>query len=144
MFKKPIIEFPYQMFCLSFTFIFSFISLFAFLSSIVSVRLNKSAIKKRKKGQNFKEWLLFSRFKDVIPKFWRFFYIIVSVIDFLGILICILLNIFDASLKTSTIMVLFICCFDVILMGLHSIIFWMPNDRFSNKAIKKWFGKKKK
>ena len=144
MLKISIIKFPLQFFFLFFLFFFTFISLYAFLSNIVSVRLNKSARKKRREGQSFKELLFFSRFRDVIPKFWFFFYIVLNSMNFTAILICMLLNLLDVSPKISTQMVLYVFIFDTICMMLHSIIFWVPNGRFNNKAIKKWFGKKKK
>lgn len=41
---------------------------FAINSSIVDFKLNKSAIRKRKKRQSFFEWLMFSRFRDITYK----------------------------------------------------------------------------
>lgn len=137
-----ITDFPRQLGILGVLFLFSFWYLFAFLTSIISVRLNKAAIRKRKASQGRKEWLFFSRFKDVIPEFWRVFYIIVCAVHLIGILISILIYAFNAPVKISAITVRFILYFDLIWAILHRIIFF--NSKFSNSGIRKWFGKRKK
>ena len=42
--------------------------------------LNRSNYKKRKKGQNFWDWLFFTRFKDVLPRkyYWIYYSLFVS------------------------------------------------------------------
>lgn len=49
-------------------------------------QLNKSALKKRRKGETFIEWLLYSRFKEEIPKILRYLYYVVLIIHPLCIL----------------------------------------------------------
>ena len=39
-----------------------------FISGLEVYQLNTSAYKKRVKGQTIKEWFLYSRFRDIIPK----------------------------------------------------------------------------
>lgn len=38
------------------------------ISGILDYQLNRSAMKKRKKGETVKEWFLYSRFREEIPK----------------------------------------------------------------------------
>ena len=49
-------------------YLLSFIYIRGFISGEKDYQLNTSAIKKRNKGQTFKEWFLYSRFREEIPK----------------------------------------------------------------------------
>ena len=40
-----------------------------YIDGVICDSLSPSARKKRKKGQSFKEWFLFSRYSDLIPRF---------------------------------------------------------------------------
>ena len=44
------------------------------LTPISTYYLNKSAQKKREKGQTIKEWFLYSRYREEIPRGWIIFY----------------------------------------------------------------------
>lgn len=58
-----------------------------FIVGIKFYQLNKSAYKKQKKGETFKEWLLLSRYKEEIPKIIRILYFAVLIIHPAGIII---------------------------------------------------------
>ena len=49
-------------------FLYHFLFIHSFTDGCAEYQLNKSAYKKRVKGQNFFEWLLFLRLKSEIPK----------------------------------------------------------------------------
>ena len=61
-------------------FLISFFELRVFLYGIKRYQLNNSAYRKRKKGENFKEWLFYSRYKEEIPKILRTLYYSVLII----------------------------------------------------------------
>ena len=61
-------------------FLVSFIYIRGFLYGIKRYQLNNSAYKKRKKGETFKEWLFYIRYKEEIPKILRVLYYSVLII----------------------------------------------------------------
>lgn len=70
-----------------------------FLYGLKFYQLNNSAYKKRVKGQTLKEWFLYSRFRDVIPKGLLVFYFLIMWIHLIAILLCAVLYCFDISHK---------------------------------------------
>ena len=63
---------------------------------------NKSAYKKHKKGESFKEWLLYSRYYQIIPRKFLILYFVILVLHPIAILLCVVICCFHAVL----------CCFD--------------------------------
>ena len=57
-----------------------------------SFALNRSAEKKRSKGQNFLEWLFYTRFRDVIPKKYLVWYYSLFVSFFVATISTIILH----------------------------------------------------
>ena len=81
---------------LSLLFIMYFLFYRLFIDLAVRYMINRSNYKKRRKGQNFVDWLLFRRYRDVIPKRYYVLYwtipalyiicvIFIVVFDFVGI-----------------------------------------------------------
>jgi len=64
---KPI-SFPYQILGILIGFLLEFLYARGFLNGIKCYQLNRNAYKKRKKGETFKEWLFYDRWKNEIPK----------------------------------------------------------------------------
>ena len=77
----------------------SFFFLRCFLSGMKSYQLNKNALKKKKKGETFVQWLLYSKFKEEIPFGWRLFYYFICLIHLLGILFCISLYVINREIS---------------------------------------------
>lgn len=72
-----------------------FIFVRGYIGLIINYCLNTSAGKKRRKGQSFKEWLTFSRYRDIIPyKFMVFYYSypLIYVLSIFAILIMAICN----------------------------------------------------
>ena len=57
-------------------FLMQYLGLRSCISSIIGYRLNTSARKKRRKNQLFKEWFLYTRYRDVVPKFFLIWYFV--------------------------------------------------------------------
>ena len=57
-------------------FLRQYLGLRSCISSIICYRLNTSARKKRRKNQSFKEWFLYTRYRDVVPKFFLIWYFV--------------------------------------------------------------------
>lgn len=47
---------------------------------IITYKLNKSAYRKKKKGQNFKDWFLYRRFREQVPSAWYYIHLSLYVI----------------------------------------------------------------
>ena len=66
-----------QLFCVLASFLMAFWIIRGFLLGIKEYPLNTSARKKRKKGQTFKEWFLYTRYREEIPKFFLVLYFLI-------------------------------------------------------------------
>lgn len=55
-------------------FIFEWFFIRGLITGLVKYKLNRSAFNKRKKDQTIKEWFLYLRFRDLIPKSWIVLY----------------------------------------------------------------------
>lgn len=110
-----------NLFCL----LFSFLNSRARCDTIINFLLNKNAIKKRKKGMNFKEWFTFSRFRSEIPYYHIVIYYSVITIYAILFIVILLLNlksncnylIIDLILLIST--ALWNISYLIILEGFH-------------------------
>ena len=59
--------------------VLTFFSIRLELSNIIEYQLNKNAFKKRKKGMTFKEWFLYTRYREEIPKILLFLYFFIVI-----------------------------------------------------------------
>ena len=121
------------------------------ISGIIAYRLNKNARKKRKKGQTFKEWFLYSRYRNEIPKIFLVLYFFINFIHPLALLLCISFHFIKELTKFEPI-VFKIVLFGIPLFGgswilILQILFWtripgpyVPYERW----ISKKGGKKKR
>lgn len=81
-----------QILAISLMYAQSFIYLRVILYGIKRYVLNNSAYKKRKKGENIREWFTYSRWRNVIPKFFIIFYFVIVVIHPILLILCVILN----------------------------------------------------
>ena len=58
------------------------------ISGILDYQLNRSALKKRKKDETVKEWLLYSRFREEIPKAILVLYFVILAVHPAAMLVC--------------------------------------------------------
>ena len=133
-----------QLLAIIWLFLLSFCFYRCFLYGVKTYQLNNSALKKREKGQSFKEWLLYTRYKEEIPKILLVVYYFILIIHLLGIISCIILHFTDKNyLITGRIIVIFFVCFDVILWLTIQILFWGKQDFAYDRWINKRRGQKK-
>ena len=66
-----------------------------FLDSVIQYQLSESAAWKRREGQGRKERFLYSRFRDVLPRFAVIWYFIVVAIHPLILAVCVILTLAD-------------------------------------------------
>ena len=120
--------------------IVSFLYFRGFLYGIKRYQLNNSAYKKRKKGETFKEWLFYSRYKEEIPKMLRVLYYTVLVIHPVCLIACVFAYIITLSLNLGEVLAIFIAGFDVVWMLVIALLFWNPRRDY---AYERWITKKR-
>ena len=111
-----------------------------FLYGIKRYQLNNSAYKKRKKGETFKEWLFYSRYKEEIPKILRILYFIVLIIHPICLFACFFLHIISLPLCIGGVLATAIAGLDVVWILVISLLFWSPGRDF---AFERWITKKR-
>ena len=109
-----------------------------FLYGIKRYQLNNSAYKKRKKGETFKEWLFYSRYKEEIPKTLRVLYFSVLIIHPACLIACLFAYIITSPLDIGRILATAMAGFDVVWMLVVSLLFWSPGPDF---AYQRWITK---
>ena len=110
----------YIMLILAFLLVFTILR--GVLSTIVDYILNSSSRKKRRKGQTIKEWLLYSKYRDIIPNKFLVIYLSLFIYLFvqllaLTIILLLGLNYNSARIITSiTLIPHFILSFIILIM----------------------------
>ena len=123
-------------------YVYSFFSIRWFLWGVKEYPLNNSAAKKRKKGQTFKEWFLYSRYREEIPKLLLILYFAIVVIHPFALALCIifdcshlaLLHRFGTDIVKS--LIVFLSVWE---MAIH-ILFWQKDAGY---AYDRWIPKKR-
>ena len=64
------------------------------ISGLISYRLNRSARKKRKKGESFLDKVFFKRYRDVVPHGLILWYVSLMVVPFIVVLITLFIRLF--------------------------------------------------
>lgn len=137
----PIITVPYQFLAVTLCFLLSFFFQRGFLWSVKNYYLNTSARKKRAKGQTFKEWFFYTRYRNEIPKLllWLYFF---SVIFHLLVLVCIAVAAAVEPFQILTsLFTRIIFFYDKAFILLIGILFWQPRGGFK---IDRWISKPKR
>lgn len=122
------------------TFCLSFAYLRGFLYGIKRYQLNNSAYKKKKNGETFTEWILYSRYTQEIPKLLRVFYYFVLIIHSVSILICAILCFTKYSSNIGMPIAKAIYYFDAGWAILIAFLFWSPKKR-SDYPYARWITK---
>lgn len=121
-------------------FFLSFCDIRGFLWGVKRYQLNNSAYKKRKKGETFKEWLFYSRYKEEIPKILRALYYSVLIIHPVCLITCLFVHIIELPLSIGGILATAIAGFDVVWMLVIALLFWSPGRDY---AYERWITKKR-
>ena len=122
------------------SFLLCFFYIRCFLNGLKTYQLNNSAYKKRKKGETFGEWLIYSRYKEEIPKALRVLYFVVLFSHPACVIICALLHLTGLSGNVDEALVMSIVVFDLIWLMILALLFWSPGPDF---AYDRWIRKKR-
>ena len=111
-----------------------------FLYSIILYQMNKSAVKKREKGQSLKERFLYSRFRDVLPRFAVIWYFVIVAIHppFLAAYIILTLAGVPQAIWKWVFLSPFL--FDLAWIIVIYVMFWQSKPGFK---IDRWIKKKR-
>jgi len=118
-----------QIAALCLMFLISFFHIRGYLSGVKMYQLNNSAYRKRKKGESFKEWLFYSRYKREIPKAFLILYYYVILIHLGNIFTCLLFYIIKPLSFIGGIIVIVVALTDSIWMIVLKLLFWTPGAR---------------
>ena len=121
------------------SYLLSFLYIRGFLWGVKAYTLNTSARKKRKKGQTFKEWFLYSRYREEIPKVLLIWYFVVMAIHPLVLLFCIILYFIDSLEVIGAIFAKGIFWFDGVWIITIQLLFWQVKPGFK---YERWIEKK--
>ncbi len=106
--------------------VFMFVILRWYYVNIISFQLNKSARKKRKVNQSFKEWFLYTRYRKEIPRFLIYLYFIIIAVHsltFCIVLVAFLLKWIVLSLILKEVVV-WIARIDVLILAVLYFAFY--------------------
>ena len=133
-------SFKNQIIIILLCFLVAFLDVRYFLYGVKRYQLNNSAYKKRKKGETFKEWLFYSRYKEEIPKILHVLYYTVLVIHPACLIVCLFAHIITLPLNIGGALAIFIAGFDVVWMLVIALLFWSPGRDY---AYERWIAKKR-
>ena len=111
------------------------------LGCITIYQLNNSARKKRLKGQSLKERFLYSRFRDVLPRFAVIWYFIVVAIHPLILAVCVILTLADVSNEIGKWVAVSTFGFDLFWIIGSWFLFYDPKD--GGYKWSRWIKKKR-
>lgn len=125
-------------------FLLSFFFIRMFFTGMKCYQLNKNALKKRKKTENFIQWLLYTKFKEEIPFGWRIFYFIFCLIHLGSLISCLLIAAFDtnASFCVGRIIAISIYLYDTIWILIVFLLF-KPRSPYQSLNYERWIKKKR-
>ena len=110
-----------------------------FLWGVKRYSFNTSAYKKRKKGQTFKEWFLYSRYREEIPKILLVLYFTVVFIHPFVLVLCVVFNFLETLNGVGDALARGIVIFDYVWYLLILLLFWSSHPGF---AYKRWIPKR--
>lgn len=122
---KPI-SFPYQILGILIGFLLEFLYARGFLNGIKCYQLNRNAYKKRKKGETFKEWLFYDRWKNEIPKIFLIYHFAILVIHGVGLLMCSLFYLLRLEYQVGSVIAWGVIIWDLACFIIIEILFWSP------------------
>ncbi|MFR3237832.1 MAG: hypothetical protein ACLTOU_04840 [Acutalibacter sp.] len=121
--------------------VLTFFSIRLELSNIIEYQLNKNAFKKRKKGMTFKEWFLYTRYREEIPKILLFLYFFIVIGHPLVLLVFFLIYLMGPYPEIVGNLVKGVAAFDIGWQLIYAIAFWDWPNRLPKYS--RWIKKKR-
>lgn len=131
----------YQIFVVVVCYLLAFLFIRWFLWGVKEYPLNTSARKKRKRGQTFKEWFLYSRYREEIPKILIILYFSIVLIHPLILLCCIVFLFIKSLAIVGPLIATGIALFDGLWLLILLILFWSPGKDI---PYERWIKRKRR
>lgn len=109
------------------------------ISGIIAYQLNNSALKKRKKGITFKERLLYSRYREEIPKVFLYLYFLIMIGHPSVLVVCLILHVLGPYDGIGGTLAKGVADFDIAWLLLYILAFWV--GRGSGPHYSRWIKK---
>lgn len=135
-----------EIFVIVASYLLSFYFIRGFFGGVKIYLLNNNARKKRNKGQTFKEWFLYSRYRKEIPKILLILYFVIVIIHPLILILCIIFNYIDPSNEIGPELARGIFLFDGLWIVAIKLLFWQvkPGLKYERWLTKKGGNRKYK
>lgn len=111
-----------------------------FLGGVINYQLNTSAQKKKRKKQTRREWLLYSRFKQEIPKVLRIFYIGILLFHPVCIVAYVIASAIHVPIEIGKWLVAIQFGFIILWTIVMNLLFWSSKPQL---AYSRWIKKKR-
>lgn len=131
-----------QLFLSVILWLYSFFDIRNTLYGVKELYLSKNERKKRKKGQTFKEWFLYSRYRSEIPKYLIWLYYVVLIIHPILLISIFLAYLFVSLRNITSILTISIIIFDIFWSTLIVVLSWKPGSPWMH--YERWIKKKRK
>ncbi len=134
-----------QILPISLCYVLVFFYLRGFISGAIDYQLNLSARKKRRENQTFKEWVLYTRYRNEIPKFLLIWYFMILWLHPIALLFCFLLPFTRITVPYGMTLTKGVLIFDAIWVVTLRLLYWSskPGNNYG-RWIEKKRGMKKK
>lgn len=99
----------------------NFLGTRGYIRSVIDYCLNTSAGKKRRKGQTFKEWFFYTRFRDIVPKIMLIWYFGIMILYLVFVVAIIIL----ASINFGYEKTMFVCATDLMIVSVTGLIVYL-------------------
>lgn len=119
-----------------------FLSFRSGLSGICDYMYGEKRVRRIKKGQSFADWLLYRRFKDVIPKFFLYSYYINSILFLLLAAASVVLKAVNVSRDIIVAVYNYYCYYIIFFGGVYLWLLFKPGTRQFDPS--RWTGRPKR
>lgn len=129
-----------QIFVIIGLFLLSFWMIRWYLWGIKTYPLNTSARKKRKKGETIREWFLYTRYREEIPKFFLGLYFVIVFLHAAVLIVWVIQHFVGPYPFFGHCMTVTLIVFDAVWMLLLRLMFW---SRDGSTPYERWAPKKR-
>ena len=118
----------------------AFLTIRWYLWGIKTYPLNTSARKKRKKGETIREWFLYTRYREEIPKFFLGLYFVIVFLHAAVLIVWVIQHFVGPYPFFGHCMTVTLIVFDAVWMLLLRLMFW---SRDGSTPYERWVPKKR-
>ncbi len=121
-------------------YLLSFFYIRMFIWGVIGYQLNNSALKKRRKGLTFKEWLFYTRYREEIPKVLIAVYMVMLLIHPIVLITCVVLYFLLGMNEVGPMLAKGVSLFFFGWRLIYFLMFWSPRPGI---PFERWIKKKR-